>query len=209
MDEPSPSSGLRPAPGFAWTERQFIGGAVCLDLANTVVYPADPGNARDRIATPADFARWCAQAARHHPGVTAPAAGAGELDGVHRLRRAVDRLFRPSPEGPGGTALPDLLEACQSALKNTPMRYKQNGLSLRESAGPAAVLALSALRLAMSAEAGAVKAGAACDWLFVDRSRGRRRKWCDMETCGNRAKAARHYRRHSQNPSLRRQDAAS
>lgn len=34
-----------------------------------------------------------------------------------------------------------------------------------------------------------------CDWLFLDTSRGHRRRWCDMSTCGNRAKARRHYRR--------------
>lgn len=31
-----------------------------------------------------------------------------------------------------------------------------------------------------------------CRWLFVDHSPGRRRRWCDMRTCGNRAKVARH-----------------
>ena len=31
-----------------------------------------------------------------------------------------------------------------------------------------------------------------CDFLFYDTSRTRRRRWCDMSTCGNRAKAARH-----------------
>ncbi len=31
-----------------------------------------------------------------------------------------------------------------------------------------------------------------CDWVFYDRSRTIRRRWCDMSTCGNRAKAARH-----------------
>ncbi|MGB5161067.1 MAG: ABATE domain-containing protein [Thermoanaerobaculia bacterium] len=37
-----------------------------------------------------------------------------------------------------------------------------------------------------------------CSWLFVDRSRTRRRRWCDMSTCGNRAKARRHYQRRKQ-----------
>ena len=37
-----------------------------------------------------------------------------------------------------------------------------------------------------------------CNWLFLDRSRGGRRKWCDMSTCGNRAKARRYYERHRQ-----------
>ena len=31
-----------------------------------------------------------------------------------------------------------------------------------------------------------------CRWLFFDESRTGRRRWCDMSTCGNRAKAARH-----------------
>jgi len=34
-----------------------------------------------------------------------------------------------------------------------------------------------------------------CDWMFLDTSRSRRRRWCDMNTCGNRAKARRHYTR--------------
>ena len=31
-----------------------------------------------------------------------------------------------------------------------------------------------------------------CRWIFQDESRAGRRRWCDMSTCGNRAKAARH-----------------
>ncbi len=34
-----------------------------------------------------------------------------------------------------------------------------------------------------------------CDWLFLDTSRGRRRRWCSMTGCGNKAKARRHYAR--------------
>ena len=34
-----------------------------------------------------------------------------------------------------------------------------------------------------------------CRWLFVDMSKNRSRRWCDMKDCGNRAKARRHYRR--------------
>jgi predicted RNA-binding Zn ribbon-like protein len=34
-----------------------------------------------------------------------------------------------------------------------------------------------------------------CNWLFLDRSRGKTRRWCSMSSCGNRAKARRHYRR--------------
>lgn len=32
-----------------------------------------------------------------------------------------------------------------------------------------------------------------CVWLFFDGSKNRSRRWCDMQQCGNRAKARRHY----------------
>lgn len=34
-----------------------------------------------------------------------------------------------------------------------------------------------------------------CDWLFLDTSKNHRRRWCDMKSCGNRAKARRYYGR--------------
>ncbi|MHB1265173.1 MAG: CGNR zinc finger domain-containing protein [Gemmatimonadaceae bacterium] len=38
-------------------------------------------------------------------------------------------------------------------------------------------------------------AGDDCGWLFLDGSKAGRRRWCDMATCGNVAKARRHYQR--------------
>ena len=40
-----------------------------------------------------------------------------------------------------------------------------------------------------------------CSWLFLDTSRNRRRRWCDMASCGNRAKARRHRARRRADPS--------
>jgi predicted RNA-binding Zn ribbon-like protein len=37
-----------------------------------------------------------------------------------------------------------------------------------------------------------------CGYLFLDTSRNHNRRWCSMESCGNRAKARRHYKRLSQ-----------
>ena len=34
-----------------------------------------------------------------------------------------------------------------------------------------------------------------CGMLFLDTSRNKSRRWCSMESCGNRAKAKRHYQR--------------
>jgi predicted RNA-binding Zn ribbon-like protein len=39
--------------------------------------------------------------------------------------------------------------------------------------------------------------GSDCGWVFLDTSKAGRRRWCDMATCGNVAKARRHYQRHS------------
>ena len=39
-------------------------------------------------------------------------------------------------------------------------------------------------------------AGEGCGWFFIDRTPTRRRRWCSMQGCGNRAKAHTHYQRH-------------
>jgi predicted RNA-binding Zn ribbon-like protein len=55
----------------------------------------------------------------------------------------------------------------------------------------------SAGRLLTSEEAARVGccANEDCGWLFVDRSRRRNRRWCEMSQCGSRAKARRYYAR--------------
>jgi predicted RNA-binding Zn ribbon-like protein len=59
------------------------------------------------------------------------------------------------------------------------------------------VLAAEALSLLCSPKAVRIGIceGAKCGWLFLDESRGKRRRWCDMNDCGTRAKARRYYQR--------------
>ena len=58
-------------------------------------------------------------------------------------------------------------------------------------------LARSAAELLVSDERRLVKECGAerCLWLFVDGTRNHRRRWCDMSTCGNRAKVRKHRKR--------------
>ena len=63
--------------------------------------------------------------------------------------------------------------------------------------------ALSAIADAIGAEAGEgrlerfrVCENDRCRWAFYDRSRPGTRRWCEMSSCGNRMKAARHRARH-------------
>lgn len=53
----------------------------------------------------------------------------------------------------------------------------------------------SAAALLLSEKIKRVKlcADPSCGWLFLDNSRNRSRRWCDMKNCGNRAKARRYY----------------
>jgi predicted RNA-binding Zn ribbon-like protein len=39
-----------------------------------------------------------------------------------------------------------------------------------------------------------------CQMIYVDAARGRPRKWCSMQRCGNQAKAAAHRRKSSPSP---------
>ena len=69
------------------------------------------------------------------------------------------------------------------------------GWSMREAPIEAALgpIALAAVRLFTEGDFGRIKEcrGHACGWLFCDTSKNNRRRWCEMEVCGNRAKQKR------------------
>jgi predicted RNA-binding Zn ribbon-like protein len=46
--------------------------------------------------------------------------------------------------------------------------------------------------LVTSDDRGRIKQCSNCGWVFVDNSKNKSRRWCSMETCGNRVKAQRH-----------------
>ena len=56
-------------------------------------------------------------------------------------------------------------------------------------------IARSAVELLTSDEVRRVKQCDRCDWLFLDRSRNQKRRWCSMSACGNRVKMSRRYAR--------------
>lgn len=74
-------------------------------------------------------------------------------------------------------------------------QFPPGGTSL---ARPLWTLATSGAELLLSDRLERVKVCDApdCTHLFLDTSRNRSRRWCDMSICGNRMKARRHYHRH-------------
>ncbi|MEJ8571884.1 CGNR zinc finger domain-containing protein [Microbaculum marinum] len=194
---------------FAWTERQFVGGALCLDFANTVYYADDAARRGDRLRDGADIAAWLAAAIRfdaatcYIPLITVPDCSfdtPAVLD-MLALRQSIDELFRTAASGmaPPSLAFRPLLYALGNAMSEVAVDIGADGLvpKIAPAAGasPAtarAALAHSGLALAQSPVIAQVKSCPNCNWLFVDRSRNASRVWCDMLTCGNRAKARRH-----------------
>lgn len=173
---------------FTWTPHRFSGGALALDLANTVVLRDDAARRVDRFADPAaivGFAEaanlWCVERERFGTILTH-----GNLPDVMTLREAADRYFRARTKGESGdgTALAGLLAAMATVEAAA---VPENDL------GRAAVRSL--LGLLALPDPRRLKACGHCGWLFLDRSKNRSRFWCDMAVCGNRTKASRHYRR--------------
>ncbi|ABC90277.1 hypothetical conserved protein [Rhizobium etli CFN 42] len=173
---------------FSWTPHRFAGGALALDVANSVVLRHDAARRIDRFASreqmrnfPRAAAEFCAERALF--GEIAAVAPQDELDFI-ALREAIDRYFRKRIlDGGDDQLLAGLLEALAKILR------QESPASL------AAATAHSVLRLIAMPDPERMKICGNCGWLFIDRSKNKSRAWCDMAICGNRAKANRHYRR--------------
>jgi predicted RNA-binding Zn ribbon-like protein len=188
----------------------------CLDFANTfgsrlASHPQEPFTSYHNVVA------WCQQAgiltaplaerltqqAAHHA-----AQGHMALRQAIHLREAIYRLF-------SAAASKGVAEAADLAMLNrtladalATMRVAGTGDGYTWTWGTEEVacdqvlwpLALSAANLLTAKELQIVRecAAADCSWLFLDMTRNRSRRWCDMKVCGNRAKARRHYARQKQ-----------
>jgi hypothetical protein len=152
---------------------RLVGGRLALDFVNTADWSAGGRVVHEKLEVPEDLDVWT------------EAVGLERVDGptdiadLHRFRSDLrQRLL--DPQAPAGE-LPDLR------------------ISDRDPPGLRDALLVSAYAILMDRRERArlkICAGDDCGWLFIDESRGARRQWCSMETCGNRAKARRHYARH-------------
>jgi predicted RNA-binding Zn ribbon-like protein len=144
-----------------------------------------PGAAADRLQ---------AEARRHPRSAEEALARACELrEALHVLFVAVDHGRAPS-----AAVLDTLAAHIGPALARA--RLVPHGSTLQWAPGPAssldhigAELARAAGRLVTSPDLARVRACAAqdCRWWFVDETKNRSRRWCDMKICGNREKLRR------------------
>lgn len=188
-------------------------GVLCLDFANTISWRRLPQPV-ERVNSFADLASWAQQAkliSRNEErrlsqwALMQPRAANRILNEARSLREALFGVFSAISEGraPAEDDLKRVQQWIQRALQQSVLI--RDGASFRwrlrsEDKGLRAVLdrvSLSAEALLRSEYVGRIGqcSGHACRWLWIDRTRNRSRRWCDMAVCGNRAKARRYYER--------------
>ncbi len=192
---------------------ELSSGALCLDFANTWGDRARPET--DHLRGYADFLAFARQTGLLTPGDEGRLAGRAAQDaGAATAALALGRdlretLFRTfsavaAAHAPAAADLERLNAALPKAFCCLRLERRDSDLvwgwaapeePLEAPLGP--ILRSAAELLTSAEERRQIRecASGACTWLFLDRSRNRSRRWCSMETCGNRAKAQRHYRR--------------
>src|SRR5262245_31944333 len=185
------------------------GGRLALDFANTVSNRGSDAP-EDHLRAYADFAAWAGQAGAAAASVAReltrrasahPAAAREALARAVALREALYRMFaaaaaRRKPR-PADLAL--LNEWLPAAFARARLSPADGGFALAvDAAGddllsPLAPVVKSAVDLLTSPDLDRVRTCAAdtCEWLFIDTTKNRTRRWCDMKVCGNRAKVRR------------------
>jgi predicted RNA-binding Zn ribbon-like protein len=192
---------------------EFTGGNLCLDFTNTV---DNRGSERreELLNHYSDLLSWAQEAeiltvqeAEHLQRVADEAPGRARTALQHAigLREALYALFSSMAERRGlpGRALTILNSALREAAAHS--RLAQGNRSfrwewvMREQRLDSVLwpVARAAADLLTSEDLTFVHrcASQECAWLFLDQSKNHRRRWCEMRTCGNRAKARNYYRR--------------
>lgn len=178
----------------------------CLRYANTLSWRGS-GAPVEALRRPGDLLAWIARewpaggAARGGWSRRHPAEAAALFAAAIALREAIYRIFSACA---CGDPVPERdLAALNRALAQAPARRRlaragrgyvwRIGRLGRSAAALLAPVLWSAGDLMVKDHRLRCCANDECLWLFLDQSKGGTRRWCDMTSCGNRAKARRHY----------------
>jgi predicted RNA-binding Zn ribbon-like protein len=190
----------------------LVGGALCLNFTNTTSGRGTPHQI-EHLHRFEHLLAW----ARHAGALDETAATALEvlapngpatrrvLARAITLREALYALFQAVIAG-GPPPAPELAEfnrclaeaMTAAAIEPTPdgfaWRWPERTTAPERLIWP---LARSAAELLIAGNLARVKAcpGLHCGWLFLDTTRNGRRRWCEMEVCGSRAKMRRYHQR--------------
>jgi predicted RNA-binding Zn ribbon-like protein len=98
-------------------------------------------------------------------------------------------------------AFNEILAACFGKLKvditvaGPSVNFTGQTVSLDE---PVCIIMKSAYDILTNEDFTRLKECPSCGWLFIDRTKNAKRRWCDMKVCGSRDKAKRYYHRKSE-----------
>jgi predicted RNA-binding Zn ribbon-like protein len=181
-------------------ELRFDAGRICLDLLATT-HPVE------RLDSVEVLRAWITGSGLVPHGTPLRHADASWLVAFRELRGQTARLVRgrPAPDGrPYDLALARVNELARAAPPAPRAVPGEDGALVRELSGPPAcacllgAVARDAVDLLTDPVARASLRqceGDNCPIVYLDTSRGRRRRWCSSEVCGNRERVARHRRR--------------
>jgi predicted RNA-binding Zn ribbon-like protein len=191
----------------------FLGGRLCLDFVNTVGCRGIE-TLNEYLQSYSDLVEWGRQAGllteQEARGLLRKAVERQE-DANDVLRRAIGlretlyRIFSATVYGnsPNKVDLTMLSKELSNAMKRSQIVLESGGLSWKLFGDENALdrvlweVVRSAADLLTSKELDRTRwcADESCGLVFVDLSKNRSRRWCDMKDCGNQAKARRHYER--------------
>ncbi|MEU6781865.1 CGNR zinc finger domain-containing protein [Nonomuraea angiospora] len=183
-----------------WQDAHFIGGHPVLDLTNTVFDRTHPAEEGELLKAPSDVLTWCASAGlfEEAPSLTEASASGLVLE-VQAVREQAWAVFSAVAHGEAVPAEPfgALLERAGTGVRAEHVQQIDPSLDrftvdwTAPGAIPAA-LSLLVVQALFTLPRDRIRACGRCGWLFLDSSRGGRRRWCSMNICGNREKARRH-----------------
>ncbi|MEO7887384.1 ABATE domain-containing protein [Polaromonas sp.] len=188
----------------------------CIDFANTLYWRGrkDP---TDDLKTLEDVLGWCERSS-HVPKTLVDLFRTGYLSDKMKERQAfdaalnlreglyavlVDHAERREPDAEQLAVVSSLLRGAAPRVHLTRAKgcywwaLDPTHCRLNDLLSP---ILWSATDLLVSDKLSSVKrcANDECRYLFLDDSKSGNRRWCSMASCGNRAKARRHYHRASQ-----------
>jgi predicted RNA-binding Zn ribbon-like protein len=194
----------------AFRDKDFVGGDVVLDFVNTVT--GRNGRPRDWIASFSTLADWAALTGllpKHrcerlkNVSERLPSEAASALESARDLRELLFRVLTlaVNRRSPSPRDLENLHLYWCRGIANHALRRVRGSIQpvLLDSTaafdGIVDAMAGRAVDLLRDLQNKRLRgcAGPNCAWLFIDSSKAGRRRWCDMATCGNDAKAKRHY----------------
>ncbi|MGW4030357.1 CGNR zinc finger domain-containing protein [Streptomyces sp. NPDC004838] len=193
------------ATGTAPYDWRFDSGRICLDLMATEEVPWSAGPA-EPLAGAGQLGRWLLGARLIPAGTPLTGVDGHWADRFVELRGLLSQLVRAEIDGRSAESA---LERVNTLAAGAPpavraVRDGENGTLVRALAAAPdcgellAAVARDAVELLTDPFARARLRqceGESCRRVYLDTSRGRRRRWCSSEVCGNRERVARHRRR--------------